>query len=235
MGWLRLVGSLKITGPFLKRALQTRRYSAKETYNFKEPANRSHPIGVQLISAAHCQGIPIYNICIYIRSLPSCSRLKISNPNWNHKYLALWLLCMAHLHVLGLFWRIAGLFGCVVRLVGRILHRSRQSQKIGRCWGNTGNVWWVSLQEWGAGMFIYIQMQVFIYICIYVHTYMYICNYICIYVYMYVYIYIYIYIHTYICMNVYIYKYIHMHMYIYTYIYKHMHLYVYKHSCASFL
>ena len=35
---------LKIMGLFCKRALQNRRYSAKETYNFKEPTNRSLPI-----------------------------------------------------------------------------------------------------------------------------------------------------------------------------------------------
>ena len=35
---------LKIIGLFCKRALQKRLYSAKETYNFKEPTNRSHPI-----------------------------------------------------------------------------------------------------------------------------------------------------------------------------------------------
>jgi len=35
---------LKITGLFCKRALSKRRYSAKETYRFKEPTNRSHPI-----------------------------------------------------------------------------------------------------------------------------------------------------------------------------------------------
>ena len=35
---------LKMIGLFCKRALQKRRYSAKETYNFKEPTNRSHPI-----------------------------------------------------------------------------------------------------------------------------------------------------------------------------------------------
>jgi len=34
---------LKMIGLFCKRALQKRLYSAKETYNFKEPANRSHP------------------------------------------------------------------------------------------------------------------------------------------------------------------------------------------------
>jgi len=35
---------LKILGLFCKRALQKRRYSAKETYDFKEPTNRSQPI-----------------------------------------------------------------------------------------------------------------------------------------------------------------------------------------------
>ena len=35
---------LKIIGLFCKRALQKRLYSAKETYNFKEPTNCSHPI-----------------------------------------------------------------------------------------------------------------------------------------------------------------------------------------------
>jgi len=34
----------KIIGLFCKRDLSKRRYSAKETYNFKEPTNRSHPI-----------------------------------------------------------------------------------------------------------------------------------------------------------------------------------------------
>ena len=35
---------LRIIGLFCKRALSKRRYSAKETCDFKEPTNRSHPI-----------------------------------------------------------------------------------------------------------------------------------------------------------------------------------------------
>jgi len=35
---------LKMIGLFCKRALLKRRYSAKETYHFKEPTHRSHPI-----------------------------------------------------------------------------------------------------------------------------------------------------------------------------------------------
>ena len=35
---------LKTISLFCKRTLQKRRYSAKETYNFKEPTNSSHPL-----------------------------------------------------------------------------------------------------------------------------------------------------------------------------------------------
>jgi len=44
---------LKIIGLFCKRELIKRQYSAKETYNFKEPTNRSHPIVVFHISKSH--------------------------------------------------------------------------------------------------------------------------------------------------------------------------------------
>ena len=43
MGWLQLVGSLKVK-VFLQKSPIKRRYSAKETYNFKEPNIRSHHI-----------------------------------------------------------------------------------------------------------------------------------------------------------------------------------------------
>ena len=36
----------KIVGLFCQRALEKRRYSAKETHIFFDPANRSHPIPV---------------------------------------------------------------------------------------------------------------------------------------------------------------------------------------------
>jgi len=38
----------KITSLFCKRTLLKRRYSAKETYNFKRPTNRSHPIACRI-------------------------------------------------------------------------------------------------------------------------------------------------------------------------------------------
>jgi len=60
-GWLYGVATisrlLKIIGLFCKRTLQKRLYSAKETYNFKEPTYRSHPIASQVLpsrtSASH--------------------------------------------------------------------------------------------------------------------------------------------------------------------------------------
>ena len=42
----------KIIGFFCKRALQKRRYFAKETYNFIDPTDRSHPI-VNCIAMSH--------------------------------------------------------------------------------------------------------------------------------------------------------------------------------------
>ena len=45
MGWLRLVGSFKSQVSFAKEPYK-RDYSAKETYDIKEPTNRRYPIGV---------------------------------------------------------------------------------------------------------------------------------------------------------------------------------------------
>jgi len=50
---------LKMIGLFCKRALQKRRYSAKETYNFKEPTNYSH-----FIPAIHYEACGIFT-CIH--------------------------------------------------------------------------------------------------------------------------------------------------------------------------
>ena len=43
---------LKVIGLICKRAQYKRLYSAKETYNFREPGNRSHPIFKKAISKA---------------------------------------------------------------------------------------------------------------------------------------------------------------------------------------
>ena len=42
--WLHVVDSLKLQVSFAKEPYKKRRYSAKETYDFKEPTNRRHPI-----------------------------------------------------------------------------------------------------------------------------------------------------------------------------------------------
>jgi len=42
---------LEIIGLLWKRDLEKRLYSAKETYDFEEPTNRSHPIQTRLISS----------------------------------------------------------------------------------------------------------------------------------------------------------------------------------------
>jgi len=54
----------KITGLFCKRALQKRRYSAKETNNFIDPTDRSHPIYIYI----HMRHIYIYTPHIYIHT-----------------------------------------------------------------------------------------------------------------------------------------------------------------------
>jgi len=45
---------LKIIGLFCKRAPQKRLYSAKETYDFKEPTNYCHPIPFLMHSCVCC-------------------------------------------------------------------------------------------------------------------------------------------------------------------------------------
>jgi len=69
MNWLSRVADgvatisrlLKIIGLFCKRALEKRRYSAKETYNFQETTNPSHPICVvSVMSRMKCTSHVMY-------------------------------------------------------------------------------------------------------------------------------------------------------------------------------
>jgi len=50
MGWLQLVGSLKLFVSCAKEPDNRDYIFAKETYNFKEPANRSHLIDETTLS-----------------------------------------------------------------------------------------------------------------------------------------------------------------------------------------
>jgi len=63
MTWLTISRLLKIIGLFCKRALQKKWYSAKETYNFKEPTNRSHPIYdmTSVMHSVHLCDISLYH------------------------------------------------------------------------------------------------------------------------------------------------------------------------------
>ena len=59
---------LKTIGFFCKRALQKRRYSAEETYDFKEPTNRSHPIPTSIVTC----------MCLYVcASVRKCERMSV--------------------------------------------------------------------------------------------------------------------------------------------------------------
>jgi len=71
---------LKIVGLFCTKVLWKRRYSAKETYYFKEPANRSHPICIfaqaLAISIVCFMYVSITTMhCCWIWGLPFCFRL----------------------------------------------------------------------------------------------------------------------------------------------------------------
>jgi len=66
---------LKGTGLFCKRALLKRRYSARETYDFKEPTNRSHPIFVpQVFKKLKGKTFTVHNkqmqMTVEVRELP---------------------------------------------------------------------------------------------------------------------------------------------------------------------
>jgi len=66
MGWLRLVGSLKLQVSFAKEPYKKKLYSAKETYNLKEPTNRSHPIHVNFGDTL-CSGVMSHVMTIFTK------------------------------------------------------------------------------------------------------------------------------------------------------------------------
>ena len=97
----------KNIGLFCKRALLKRRYSAKETYNLKEPTNRSHPISwimlpmrtkavlVRIPNRRHTQCVAVQNIVSFIglfcketynfEEPANCSHPICSGPDSKHK------------------------------------------------------------------------------------------------------------------------------------------------------
>ena len=79
---------LKIVGLFCKRALSARRYSAEETYYFKEPTNRSHPIE------------PVMAACIYVSHIYFI--LCIRTCMWIHLWIYIYTQTYLYdIHTLG--------------------------------------------------------------------------------------------------------------------------------------
>ena len=64
MGWFCLVRLLKTIDLFCKRALQKRRYSAKEMYRFQESTNRSHPISHAMGNNGVRTSTCVLSVCI---------------------------------------------------------------------------------------------------------------------------------------------------------------------------
>jgi len=66
MGWLRLVGSIKWKVSFAECRSLLYGSFAKETYNFKEPTNRGHPIAAGAEGAVNIHSICVYYVCVWI-------------------------------------------------------------------------------------------------------------------------------------------------------------------------
>jgi len=91
---------LKIMGLFCKRALKKRQYSASETYNFKEPTNRSHPITESRLfsnffSPCALQVCVIHYIKWYVSSNTHCKYRASAN---SIMIVCMFTLCSANMH-----------------------------------------------------------------------------------------------------------------------------------------
>jgi len=80
-------------GLFCRRALQTRTYSAKATYNFKEPTNHSHPIAFQAypLHIYVCAHVHMY-ISIYVLIFQKCLK---AGPGSNVRIAVLFSICVS--------------------------------------------------------------------------------------------------------------------------------------------
>ena len=100
---------LTIIGLFCKRALWKRLYSAKETYNLKEPTNRSHPIhtgslcmsfaSIKILDADCFSWINVHGLLswIHIHGLVGHSSCKVSSRGYQILFFSMnkcpWSLC----------------------------------------------------------------------------------------------------------------------------------------------
>jgi len=180
----RLLG---IKGFFCKRALYKRRYSAKETYNFKEHTNRGHPIQVGLfrpntwlfLSERHV-ACDIY-ICIYIYVYTHINIFVCMYVYWYtciyiHIYIHTYIYIDIYTHIyiqiyIHMYIHI-NIYICI--------------SKVRTC------------GHW-SGM---LGCQIFISIYIYIHTYIFMCIYISIHSHIHIYIHTHTHTHTYIHVHV---------------------------------
>ena len=102
-GEAKLRRLLKIIGLFCKRVLSSRRYSAKETYNLKEPTNRNHPISARGALQFQPQWLMHWNMWLFIglfghmwlfRGLFWHMWLWLCKGNSVHLRVAHWLNCV---------------------------------------------------------------------------------------------------------------------------------------------
>jgi len=95
---------LKITGLFCKRDLQKRRYSAEETYDFKEPANCSRPIRAWLTSLTWCECVVcVCHVCV----MCMYTHPHDTHTNWNNSLIS---ICVYGVATISRLLEIAGLF-----------------------------------------------------------------------------------------------------------------------------
>jgi len=194
MGWLWLVGSLKLYVSFAKEPYKRDLNSAKETYNLKELTNRSHPIVTfcvrkrlsrqnkpgfihvqQLIRVVLLYLYEIFNVCMKfcMESWNTCeiseARLKIRVALWVWKRV--WKSICVYVSVK---W-------CVVvcMYVSMSVCMYARETRMKSCF-HTSCFLWVCV--WCACMF----MLVYMYICVYIDIHVYACICICMYLVMHV-------------------------------------------------
>jgi len=106
MGWLRLVGSLKLQVFFAKEPYKRDWILPKETYNFKESTNRSHPICINpyirtnILTYTHTN--MKINICMYVCTyIPNCqcSRTNMWTNICMYVYLHIFTHTYTHTHM----------------------------------------------------------------------------------------------------------------------------------------
>ena len=174
-----------------------------ETYKFKEPANRSHPIVSWEAQNIHClnQYFVSWEAMKFNEWISCVFRVITRVTQVMHQCLVNAYLIREYL---------------ITECIYMHIYRYRSGHKC------------IYIYIY---IRVYMYKYIYICICIYIHMYIYTCIYMyiytCIYMYIYTYIYIYAWIYIYIYVYVYIYIYIYTYIYMYTYVYMHIDTYRY--------